>query len=128
MTVSSPAEHTQTLAAALPSWPGGWQLLRACQAPERHARSVLRDLLGRNAGSAFCRAHELDATTSLAAYRQRVPIRNYQALSPWIEDHCEGVDDCSFEPCENGSACVDVVDDYVCECLAGFVGKNISRV
>ncbi len=90
MTVSSPAEHTQTLAAALPSWPGGWQLLRACQAPERHARSVLRDLLGRNAGSAFCRAHELDATTSLAAYRQRVPIRNYQALSPWIERSCGG--------------------------------------
>ena len=32
------------------------------------------------------------------------------------------MDDCGNFPCINGGTCVDLVDDYQCECVAGFEG------
>jgi len=86
----SASSQEQTLASLLPALPGSWQLLRACQDPERQARSALRSLLGPNAQCAFCREHRIDASSSLEDYRQRVPIRDHQALGPWLERSCAG--------------------------------------
>ena len=35
-------------------------------------------------------------------------------------------DDCANRPCENGGTCIDAVDDYTCNCTAGYTGKNCS--
>ena len=32
------------------------------------------------------------------------------------------IDDCSPSPCENGGTCTDLVDDFSCDCAAGFTG------
>ena len=70
--------------------PGGWELMRAHADPERHARGWLREHLGRNADTAFCREHGLDASTDLDAFRERVPVRTYADLAPWIERSVDG--------------------------------------
>jgi len=41
--------------------------------------------------------------------------------------HCEtNIDDCQSNQCENNGTCVDGVEDYYCNCQAGFEGKVIS--
>ena len=32
------------------------------------------------------------------------------------------IDDCLPSPCENGGTCTDLVDDFSCDCAAGFTG------
>ena len=34
------------------------------------------------------------------------------------------IDECSSSPCENGGTCVDGVDVYTCECMAGYTGDQ----
>ena len=34
------------------------------------------------------------------------------------------VDECNSYPCENGATCVDLNNDYKCQCVDGFAGKN----
>ena len=34
------------------------------------------------------------------------------------------IDNCASNPCNNGGRCFSVKDDYECECLDGFSGKN----
>ena len=36
------------------------------------------------------------------------------------------IDDCAVQPCLNGGACVDAVNDYNCICADGYTGKNCS--
>ena len=36
------------------------------------------------------------------------------------------IDDCADQPCQNGGNCIDAVDDYTCNCAAGYTGKNCS--
>ena len=33
---------------------------------------------------------------------------------------------CHSEPCQNGGSCTAGVNDYTCNCVAGFTGKNCS--
>ena len=41
--------------------------------------------------------------------------------------NCEtNVDDCQSNQCENNGTCVDSLEDYYCNCQAGFEGKVIS--
>lgn len=41
--------------------------------------------------------------------------------------HCEtNIDDCQSNQCENNGTCVDGLEDYYCNCQAGFEGKEIS--
>ena len=35
------------------------------------------------------------------------------------------IDDCADQPCQNGT-CIDAVNDYACNCTAGYTGKNCS--
>lgn len=53
-------------------------------------RSVLRDLLAHNAGTAFGREHGFAGIRNAADYRRAVPIRDYVALAPWIERAAAG--------------------------------------
>jgi hypothetical protein len=36
-------------------------------------------------------------------------------------------DDCSTNPCQNGGTCTDLVNDYVCQCVSGWEGKDCDR-
>ena len=36
------------------------------------------------------------------------------------------IDDCAVQPCENGATCIDAVNDYTCDCVNGYTGKNCS--
>ena len=36
------------------------------------------------------------------------------------------IDDCAVQPCHNGGACIDAVNDYTCVCVDGYTGKNCS--
>ena len=34
------------------------------------------------------------------------------------------VDDCMFNPCENGGNCTDGVNEYSCKCVHGYIGTD----
>ena len=33
---------------------------------------------------------------------------------------------CDPNPCENGGSCEDLINDYICHCTSGHVGRNCS--
>jgi len=37
------------------------------------------------------------------------------------------VDDCASSPCRNAGTCVDGVNQYTCNCLLGFAGRQCER-
>jgi len=47
--------------------------------------TVFRQLLSRGGHTAFGKAHDFDKISSYEAFRERVPIRDYEGLRPWIE-------------------------------------------
>ena len=46
---------------------------------------VLRELLALNGGTDFGRQHGLDSVTTVAEFRQRLPITNYEYFRPYID-------------------------------------------
>jgi len=36
------------------------------------------------------------------------------------------IDDCAEQPCQNGGNCTDEVNDFRCDCVTGYTGKNCS--
>ena len=36
------------------------------------------------------------------------------------------IDDCAGQPCQNGGNCTDELNDFHCDCVAGYTGKNCS--
>ena len=34
------------------------------------------------------------------------------------------IDDCLGVACSNNGTCVDMVDDYICNCVQGFTGEH----
>ena len=36
------------------------------------------------------------------------------------------INDCAEQPCRNGGNCTDEVNDFRCDCVAGYTGKNCS--
>jgi hypothetical protein len=74
--------NTAWLASALPA---ARRLRLALTEPATAQRRWLRDHLRRNAGSAFAREHDLSADTELEVFRQKVPIRDYDELRPWLD-------------------------------------------
>ena len=36
------------------------------------------------------------------------------------------IDDCAERPCQNGGNCTDEVNDFRCDCVAGYTGKTCS--
>ena len=43
----------------------------------------------------------------------------FELIESWIE-----LDDCRNDPCQNGGQCIDLANDYRCNCNPGFGGKN----
>ena len=37
------------------------------------------------------------------------------------------IDDCRPQPCQNNGTCHDFVNDYRCDCVAGFNGTNCEN-
>lgn len=37
------------------------------------------------------------------------------------------INDCQPDPCENNGTCIDLVNDYQCDCVAGFNGINCEN-
>jgi len=36
------------------------------------------------------------------------------------------IDECAEQPCQNGGNCTDEVNDFRCDCVTGYTGKNCS--
>ncbi|MCK6550950.1 GH3 auxin-responsive promoter family protein [Myxococcota bacterium] len=70
------------LATLVPAWR---RYLRSARDPARAQATRLRVILGRIAGSAYARAHGLDASSSLEDLRARAPIVDFEALRPWVD-------------------------------------------
>ena len=53
-------------------------------------------------------------------------VRNYSFSSMFVNLRVNflDIDECSSSPCENGGTCVDGVDVYTCECMAGYTGDQ----
>ena len=46
----------------------------------------------------------------------------------FVGHHCGvDVDECESDPCQHGSKCVDLVNAYSCECLAGWEGHHCQN-
>ena len=69
------------LASSTPAW---MRFLRALQRPEETQREILKRLLSRNSVSAYGRAYDFAGIRSYEAFRDRVPIVDYDDLEPWI--------------------------------------------
>ena len=41
-------------------------------------------------------------------------------------NYISDIDNCAEQPCQNGGNCTDEVNDFRCDCVAGFTGKNCS--
>src|SRR5205809_538597 len=66
------------------------RLGRAFRDPAARQWDVLTDLLAFNADTAFGREHGFGRIRTLADFRRAVPIRDYAALSPWIDRMADG--------------------------------------
>lgn len=70
------------LASSAPSFA---RFLRAARSPRRAQESLLRRFLEANADTAYGRAHGYDRVRTVADFQRRVPIVDYDALSPWVD-------------------------------------------
>jgi hypothetical protein len=62
----------------------------AAATPARAQARKLRSLLRTNATTAFGREHGFDRVDSVGAFQDRVPIRRFDELSPWVERIANG--------------------------------------
>ncbi|OON69116.1 GH3 auxin-responsive promoter family protein [Hymenobacter sp. CRA2] len=53
--------------------------------PELAQQRILQELLQRGRATAFGRDHQLGAARNVREFQQRVPVRDYEALSPYFE-------------------------------------------
>jgi hypothetical protein len=56
----------------------------AAESPAEAQARVLRAILAANAGTAFGREHGFASIATLADYARAVPVRDYEALRPWM--------------------------------------------
>ncbi len=62
-----------------------WRMKRALADPEAAQRAVLHRLLRANADTDFGREHGLQNVGSVRDFQEAVPVRDYDAMAPWIE-------------------------------------------
>ena len=41
-----------------------------------------------------------------------------------VGDVCKEDNECDSDPCQNGGTCTDLIDDFNCSCVTGFVGNT----
>ncbi|GAO43160.1 GH3 auxin-responsive promoter family protein [Flavihumibacter petaseus] len=66
------------------------QIRRSMQQAVPDQEAIFQDLLKTGAHTQFGKDHRLEEGMSLAAYRQAVPIRDYESLKPYINQIKEG--------------------------------------
>ena len=62
----------------------------AARNPMRVQRQVLRNILERNAGTAFGRQHQFAAISTAADFARRVPVADYELVRPYVEAQMRG--------------------------------------
>ena len=82
MSLTATIANTLWGASNLPAY---WRFRRALREPQIAQRKNLHRLLGRNAGTAFGKAHAFDKIASYEEFTRRVPLADYSTLEPWIE-------------------------------------------
>lgn len=71
--------------------PALWQRFAAlCQDAARTQEQLLLELIQRNAASRFGREHDFAAMRSIADFRQRVPLRDWNGVEPWVTALVDG--------------------------------------
>lgn len=60
------------------------------QAPEKYSVEKLKDILSRNRNTEFGRDHRFERIDSVAEFQNKVPIRKFEELSPYIHRAAEG--------------------------------------
>ena len=40
---------------------------------------------------------------------------------------CAEINECSSNPCRNSATCIDHINEFVCECSAGFTGESCEQ-
>lgn len=63
---------------------------RALAQPAAHQQMLLRRILAKNAASQYGQAHGFNRIRDLASYQARVPLVDYEALAPWVDQIAEG--------------------------------------
>jgi hypothetical protein len=63
---------------------------RACAEPRTAQLALLRQILAENAGSEFGRAHRFERIDTLERFDARVPVRNHNQISGWIDRAAAG--------------------------------------
>ncbi len=61
------------------------QLVAAAESPREAATAKLLSMVERNRDTAFGREHGLDRIRTIEDYQRSVPIRDFEALSPWLD-------------------------------------------
>lgn len=52
---------------------------------------------------------------------------NFYAVDQIISLAYLDIDECLPDPCHNNGTCTDLVNDYQCNCVAGFNGTNCEK-
>jgi len=70
--------------------PAAARFRRALADPERTQRRILCSVVGRNGSTRFGREHDFRSIDSVEGFRERVPVRTYDELKPWIDAAADG--------------------------------------
>jgi len=76
------AANIAWVGSSLPAWR---RLTTAFRRPEEAQRRILRTLLYNNVGCAYGQEHGFDSIKNYSEFAERVPLTDYESLSPWIE-------------------------------------------
>jgi hypothetical protein len=74
----------------LSNGPSYWRFRRAVRNPHAAQAAKLREILARNASTAFGKAHGFDRIRDYKDFARRVPLADYEDLEPWITRIREG--------------------------------------
>jgi hypothetical protein len=66
------------------------RLQRGCESPEELQQERISAILEGARGTAFARDHGLSEVRTLAQWRDRVPLRSYDDLRPWLDRAARG--------------------------------------
>ena len=75
---------------ALSTQPARWRLIQALQRPEQAQRRTLQRLLSEHAESDFGKQHRFSELHTVQDFQTQVPLSNYEALTPWLEQAMAG--------------------------------------
>jgi hypothetical protein len=81
MQLTAPIANTLWAASNLPAYR---RFRLALRQPQVAQRRRLRDLLRRNAQTAFGKAHQFDSIHSYEEFANRIPLADYNDFAPWI--------------------------------------------